>query len=199
MEICGVVVLIDSWFKFICVYYKISDTMQKPFIFHVFFVFCFFVMAGAYAQAPSDAFRSTAYPLPRFASMGSGESYVRAGPGMKFPVKWVLTRKGLPVEIILEFDAWRKIKDIDGDEGWVHQSLLSGRRTAFVKTDGGVEAALHRKPGEDTRIIAKVQSNAIVEIESCTGSWCRVNASGYKGWIERASLWGVYPDEEIKD
>ena len=35
---------------------------------------------------------------------------------------------GTPVEIVQEFDTWRKVRDADGSEGWIHQNLLSGKR-----------------------------------------------------------------------
>ena len=41
-------------------------------------------------------------------------------------------RAGLPVEIIAEYETWRRIRDSEGTEGWVLHSLLSGRRTALV-------------------------------------------------------------------
>jgi len=83
----------------------------------------------AYAQgADSSAFRSTELPLPRFVSLRSDKVFMRFGPGKQYPIKWVYERKWLPVEIILEFDTWRKIRDHAGEEGWVHQSLLSDRR-----------------------------------------------------------------------
>jgi len=74
--------------------------------------------------------RSTGLPVPRFVSLDADKVYLRFGPGREYPISWVLARKGLPVEIIGEFDTWRKVKLHDGDEGWIHSSLLSGRRTA---------------------------------------------------------------------
>ena len=66
-------------------------------------------------------------PLPRFASLKADEVNMRAGPGQSYPVEWVFTRKGLPVEIVAEYDQWRKIQDIDGTVGWVHRVMLSGQ------------------------------------------------------------------------
>lgn len=71
-------------------------------------------------------------PLPRFASLGSSKINVRVGPGQKYEVAWIFIQNGLPIEIIQEFDAWRKIRDSEGAEGWIHKTLLSGRRTALV-------------------------------------------------------------------
>src|SRR5690606_13563935 len=75
----------------------------------------------AYAQG--DPFHSSPYPIPRFVSLASDEVNVRTGQGPKYPVKWVYTTKNRPVEVILEYDAWRKVKDMDGEQGWVHGTL----------------------------------------------------------------------------
>src|SRR5579862_3380664 len=71
-------------------------------------------------------------PLPRFASLRSDEVNLRSGPGVRYPVDWIYTRRDLPVEVIAEFDTWRKIRDWQGTEGWVHQSFLSARRMVVV-------------------------------------------------------------------
>lgn len=146
------------------------------------------------AQDP-DPFKSTPYPVPRFVSMGSGEAFVRTGPGKKYPVKWTLKKKSLPVEIILEFENWRKIRDHEGGEGWVHSSLVSGRRTAFVTGEDLVD--LYSKSKESSRIVVKMEPGAIVNIDSCDGLWCKVKAAGYKGYIRQPRLWGVYDNEEF--
>ena len=88
--------------------------MHTPFLIVVFLLSIF---SSAYAADGRDAFRSTEFPLPRFVSIAVGEVFVRAGPGLKFPVKWVLKKKKMPVEIVLEYDNWRKIRDVDGDQG----------------------------------------------------------------------------------
>ncbi|MCB1721564.1 MAG: SH3 domain-containing protein [Rhodospirillales bacterium] len=147
------------------------------------------------AQEPSKAFRTTDLPLPRFVSLHSGEVYVRSGPGQKYPVQWILKKKGLPLEIILEYDIWRKVKDYDGHEGWVHKSLLSGRRTGFIHNDKTV--SIHRKPNDKSKIHAYLEPEVLVEIEQCVEGWCHVNASGYKGWLPQKFIWGVYEDEEF--
>ncbi|NCT40612.1 MAG: hypothetical protein GW778_03000 [Alphaproteobacteria bacterium] len=149
------------------------------------------------ASDKDNPFRSTTYPLPRFVTIASGEAYVRAGPGTKYPIQWVYKRSGLPVEITLEFDHWRKIRDFEGQVGWIHKSLLSGRRNAMVQSNDTV--SLFRKPELDSRLIALLEPNVIVQIEECDALWCNVEASGYKGWITKENLWGVYPNEIIED
>lgn len=140
-----------------------------------------------------ESFRVTGYPLPRFVSVRAKEAFVRAGPGTKYPVKWVINKVGLPVEITLEFENWRKIKDYDGDEGWIHQSLLSGRRNALIYADKPVK--LFRKP--DTKSIQKafVEPLAMAHLEECKALWCNIETEGYEGWVERKYIWGIYENE----
>src|SRR6056297_510066 len=71
-------------------------------------------------------------PLPRFASLKSSEVNLRKGPNVKYPIVWTYKRKGYPMKIIAEFENWRKLKDKNGDSGWVHINLLSNSRKAVV-------------------------------------------------------------------
>ena len=77
--------------------------------------------------AKADLGKETGLRVPRFVSMNSAKVNVRAGPGTRYPIKWVFQRKTLPVQIVAESDTWRKIRDFEGIEGWVHQRMLSGR------------------------------------------------------------------------
>jgi len=88
-----------------------------------------------------------ALPVPRFVSLKAEEANLRTGPGIRYPVRWVYWKKWLPVEIIEEYDHWRKIRDAEGESGWIHKSLLSGRRTILIKED---IASLHQRPSKET-------------------------------------------------
>lgn len=161
----------------------------------VFAVFLGFNPDCVEAETKSGAFRSTDYPLPRFVSLRSNEVYVRTGPGQKYPVQWIFKKKGVPVEITLEYDTWRKIKDYDGHEGWVHKSLLIGKRTGFVRSKNNV--SILKKKNNNSDIQAYLEPNVLVGVNECDGQWCHVSASGYKGWLEQSLIWGVYEHENI--
>ena len=138
--------------------------------------------------------RGSGLPIPRFASLRSDEVNVRTGPGTRYPVDWVFRRKGMPVEIVAEFENWRKVRDWQGASGWVHQSLLTGKRGFLISTKS---AELHKTPTNDAPVVAKLEPEVVGEIRSCTGDWCRVRAGGVTGWVERTDLWGVYKSEPI--
>jgi len=137
-------------------------------------------------------------PLPRFVSLKAEKVNVRRGPSSDHAVAWVFQRKGMPVEIVAEFENWRRIRDSDGEEGWILQSMLSGKRTAAVapwRRDQTVP--LYSAVGGSGGMVAKLQAGVIGEVETCTGEWCRISAGGYEGWIAQTMLWGVYPGESV--
>lgn len=142
--------------------------------------------------------------LPRFVTTRSHPINVRVGPGTRYEIAWNYTVSGVPVEIIQEFDTWRKIRDVDGDEGWVHQSLLSGARAGFATpllANG--EVNIHAQKSADSAIRARLSPGVRVTISQCDGAWCNVAASqpgdrqSYAGWVRQEELWGVYPAEEF--
>jgi SH3-like domain-containing protein len=136
-------------------------------------------------------------PIPRFVSLRTDPINLRTGPGVRYPVDWVYLRRRLPVEVIAEFDTWRQIRDPDGAEGWVHQTMLSGRRTAVVM---GASAVLRREGADAAATIANLEKGVIVSVQRCPASsaYCRVEASGIQGWLKRDQMWGVYPTETLQ-
>ena len=125
---------------------------------------------------------------PRFVSLRTAETNVRFGPGRRYPIAWVFVRRGLPVRIVGRFEVWRRIRDWEGSEGWVHQALLSRRRSVIV-IDGPAE--LRRKPSPKARLTARIERRVIGRLFRCDGAWCSVEFSGRNGWIRKKSVWGV--------
>jgi SH3-like domain-containing protein len=162
-------------------------------------LFCTAPLTSALAvQTDSDSPRSVSgYPVPRFVSLKSDRVNLRKGPGEDFPVDWVYQRRGLPVEIIAEFDNWRRIQDSEGTRGWVHKQLLDGERTALIR--GTQLVTLHASPADDAPAAAYAQPGLVAHLSACQGEWCKVVSRGYEGWVKRAQIWGVYPDETVED
>lgn len=131
-------------------------------------------------------------PLPRFVSLAGESINVRSGPSKSYPIRWVYTRLGLPVKIVEEFDAWRKIVDHEGDEGWIHGSLLSKRRTVVVTAE---LLELRRTPDPGARVLLKAERGVIGRLLDCDARWCFLDIAGRRGWAERSAIWGVLEDE----
>ena len=137
----------------------------------------------------------TNLPLPRFVSLKASKAYARRGPSLSHRIDWVYKRKHMPLEIYAEYENWRRVRDIEGAGGWVHYSLLSGVRTAILTVH---MQPLTKAPDEKASIVARFEKDAIAEIKKCDVDWCQLMASGYKGWVPKTSLWGIY-EKELKD
>lgn len=154
--------------------------------------------ASAQALGPNNS----GLPLPRFVTLKSGRVNLRVGPGRNYPVEWMYLKSGLPVEIIQEYDNWRRIRDSEGTEGWINQSLLSGKRSGIAAPwFKGKEASitLTRDRNEGSRLVASVEPGAIGMIEQCDGQWCEMRFGSYSGYVQQALIWGAYPDETFED
>lgn len=150
---------------------------------------------GSEAQRPLGP---SGLPIPRFVSLKAEKVNVRRGPSSEHPVAWVFQRKGLPVEIVAEFENWRRVRDSDGEEGWILQNMLSGKRTAVIAPwKQGQMVALHRGPQQVAGLVAQVGAGVVAEVSGCDGTWCELTASGYEGYVEQTQLWGVYPGEKV--
>jgi SH3-like domain-containing protein len=142
-------------------------------------------------------------PLPRFVSLKPNRVNLRVGPGEQYAVSWLYLKQGLPVEVVQEYEHWRRVRDANGTEGWVYQSLLSGRRTAIAapweRDHGDALIDLRREPRKDSAIVARVEPGAIGAVRDCTGTWCEIAFDGATGWIAQTDVWGAYPGEKISD
>jgi SH3-like domain-containing protein len=173
-----------------------SSFYKQKTIFIVLLVVCslFFTQPVSAEDVPQEL-QGSGRPVPRFVTLDTDKAYVRTGPAPRYPVKYVYKKVGLPVEIIQEFDVWRKIKDIDGDEGWINKALLSDKRGVVIQSKTPVD--LREGFSQNARVIAHLENGVIAKLQKCTETWCQITSGGYQGWVQRNFLWGLYPKEEI--
>ena len=102
----------------------------------------------------------------------------------------------MPVEVIEEYDVWRKIRDVEGTAGWVHKTMLDGKRNIMIK--GKEPRIVRTEPEAKAKPLLKAEPLVTARLVECQLKWCRIQISGRKGWIEKQYLWGVYPNEIIE-
>lgn len=127
----------------------------------------------------------------QYVSLKSSKINMRVGPGDEFPVIWEFLRAGLPLQLLAEYQQWRKVRYIDNTEGWIHQNMLSGRNTAMVIAN---DTLLYKKQSESTPI-AKLEKGVIVRVLEIRNDWIKVDVNKIKGWIKKSNLWGVNEDD----
>jgi SH3-like domain-containing protein len=138
---------------------------------------------------------------PYYASIKYSKANSHKGPGTQYKVACAYVYPGIPVVITAKYDNWRRIKDPDGDESWIHKSKLSSKRSVIVICENGV--ALMDGRGERASIIAHVKKNVVMSLLSVRGNWCKVevqngdNGKRYIGWVENGKVFGVYDNESL--
>lgn len=158
----------------------------------LFIVILLSVLVGASVVNKMGEVEEKKLPVPRFVTLKSDEVNIRVGPGLRYPIKLVFKKEGLPVEIIKEFDNWRQIRNIEGDEGWVNQGLLSSKRSVIIKE---YTRTVYKKPSIDSKPVVKLRPGVVAKLVTCRNNWCNIKAAGYNGWINQNHIWGAYPDE----
>jgi SH3-like domain-containing protein len=135
-----------------------------------------------------NSLAKTNLPIPRFASLRAEKVNLRVGPGTEYPIEWVIIRPNLPVQIIAEYETWRQIKDSEGTTGWVHQSMLCGKRHVIIRQD---LCKLPSSCERDARPLAKLKAGLVCKLKKCKSGYCQVQTGGYKGWVPIEAIWGV--------
>lgn len=157
---------------------------------------------GQAVAAQQGTLGPSGLPLPRFVSLKAGKVNSRIGPGADYPVDWLYLKPGLPMEIIQEYDNWRRVRDADGAEGWINQTLLSGHRTAITapwQRGKPAQINLLSKPDKESRTVALIEPGVVGSIKRCNGEWCEMSFAGTTGWLTQSQLWGAYPGETIEN
>ena len=147
-----------------------------------------------FTQEPQKG-QVTNLPIPRYVSLKVKEANARRGPSLSHKIDWIYKRQNMPLEIYGEYENWRRVRDFEGLGGWVHYTLLSGIRYVLIKNE---LLEMRLLPSIDAQVIAKVPQHNIATLDKCNKDWCRIIDDGYKGWVPKNGIWGVY-ENELKD
>lgn len=125
-------------------------------------------------------------PVPRYVSLRTESANGRHGPGADQRIDWIYERVGLPLQVTAENGPWRRVRDPDGAQVWMHAQNLDPRRTVYLRQ----ATALRRDPNGHAQPVAYLGVGVIGAITGCQGAWRRVAVGARVGWIENAALWG---------
>ena len=131
----------------------------------------------------------TGLPLPRFVSVKSNKVNVRRGPNSTYQIDWVYIRAGVPLKVIAEYENWRKVEDFQGEGGWVHSRLLSGKRFVIILDEGVI---LKRKPNNRSPAVALLKKGVIGSLLLTVGDWSQISVNNHSGWVLNAAVWGTF-------
>ena len=129
-----------------------------------------------------------AAPAIEFKSVGAAPAVLYDAPSAKGRKLYVAPR-GMPVEVVLTYGEWNKVRDAAGDLAWVQAKLLTAKRNLVVKA----HSARIRSAAEETAsIVFTADKGVLLELlEAVNGGWMKVkHRDGQTGYVKATEVWG---------
>ncbi len=111
---------------------------------------------------------------------------IRSGPGTNTEILWQV-EKYYPILVVQKQGDWYLFKDFEGDEGWIHKSLVAPLDTVVVKRDN---CNVRSGPGTENEIHFVAERGIPFKVTKREGVWLQIeHADGDVGWIHKTLIW----------
>lgn len=104
--------------------------------------------------------------------------------------KLFVAPSGMPLEVLLGYGDWVKVRDASGDMAWAETKNLSARRNVIVRVNA---AKVYAMPDDAAPILMTAEKNVLLElVDPEAGPWVRVrHRDGISGYVKAADVWGM--------
>jgi len=142
---------------------------------------CFAALALVPLAAPVGA--------AEFRSIAESGTLMYDAPSVKAKKLFVASRS-YPVEVVVNVEAWVKVRDQSGDLSWVEKKALSEKRTVVVTAPF---ADVRQSASEQSPLVFQAQQGVALELaEPQAGGWLKVrHADGQTGYVKVNQIWGL--------
>lgn len=123
-----------------------------------------------------------------FRSVADDTAVLYDAPSRAATPLWVVSHD-YPLEVIVNLEAWAKVRDQSGTLSWVEKRQLSNKRTVVVTAP---TAEVRQRPEDQAPLAFVVAQNVVLElVGSAPGGWLRVRHSdGANGYLRATQVWG---------
>ena len=120
-------------------------------------------------------------------SVNADKANIRSGPGTdQYDVLWEVERYH-PLDVIRTQGEWVFFRDFEGDEGWIHGSLLGKTATVITRSD---MVNIRSGPGTQNDIVFKAERGVPFQVVKRQGDWIHIRSgAGDEGWIHKNLVW----------
>jgi hypothetical protein len=103
--------------------------------------------------------------------------------------KVFIAPRGMPVEVVLTYGDWSKVRDVAGDLLWVESKVLTTRRAVVVRTGN---AKVRAATDDNAAVLFTADRSVILELlEPAAAGWLKVrHRDGQSGYVRAAEVWG---------
>jgi SH3-like domain-containing protein len=124
-----------------------------------------------------------------FKSVGAAPAILYDAPSLKGGKLFVAPR-GMPVEVVLSYGEWVKVRDMSGEMAWTEAKLLSPKRTVIVRS---ANAKVRPTPDEAAIPLMTADKGVLLELaDPQVSTWVKVrHKDGIIGYIKAIDIWGI--------
>lgn len=130
--------------------------------------------------------------VAKMRSINGEKVQLRSGPGTSYTAKWEYG-DGFPLKVLTRKGSWVKVKDFEGDTGWVFKKYLTSKSHMIVKVNRGKKKKINIRsgPGTKYKVVGKAYYGVVFQTMAQKRGWAKVkHESGLVGWVKRSLLWG---------
>jgi len=140
-------------------------------------IFFFFALLLAFSANAAD-----------FRSVQEGAAVLYDAPSRQATPLFVVSRS-YPLEVIVNLEAWVKVRDHAGSLTWIERKALAEKRTVLVTAPS---AEARQRPEDAAPAVFSAAQNVVLELlEVAPNGWLRVrHGDGATGFMRAASVWG---------
>ena len=122
-----------------------------------------------------------------FVSIAGKQVNVRTGPSTKTDIAWELA-EGYPMQVTKKQGNWFKVKDFEGELGWVYKPLTQKKAHHIVKAP---TANMRSGPGTQYKKVGALAQYDLLKTLDKKNGWVKgTTSTGQTGWISKKLLWG---------
>lgn len=124
-----------------------------------------------------------------FRTVGPNAAILYDAPSPKGD-KLYIAPSGMPVQVLLSYGDWVKVRDAAGDMAWTEAKDLSARRNVIVRVPS---ARVRAAPDDAAPVLMTADRNVLLElVDPEPGPWLRVrHRDGISGYIKASDVWGI--------
>lgn len=124
-----------------------------------------------------------------FKTVGAVPAVLYDAPSIK-GIKQYIVPRGAPLEIVVTYGDWVKVRDVSGDLAWTQSRSLSGRRAVIVRTPN---LKVRASEDESSAVVFIADKGVLLEYgEPGANGWIRVrHRDGLTGYVRGTDIWGI--------
>ncbi|MFC3107872.1 SH3 domain-containing protein [Undibacterium arcticum] len=123
-----------------------------------------------------------------FRAIGAAPAVLYDAPSAK-GIKVFVAPRGMPVEVILTYGEWSKVRDAVGGLSWVESHALVSKRSVVVTV---ANAKIRSSADEAAAIVFSADKGVLLDLaEPVSSSWLKVkHRDGQSGYVKASEVWG---------